>query len=67
VSPSDRRRGLSQHYDKDQNQDREDQRARTQEYDLAHDIGFQQIIAAHKADLKVRRGGWHESPRRARK
>ena len=50
-SPSDRRRGLSQNYDKDQKQDREDHRARTQEYDFAHYIGLQQVIATHEEHL----------------
>jgi len=45
---SDRRRGLSQNYDKDQNQDQEDQRARTEEYRFAHYIGLQQVLAPQK-------------------
>ena len=38
---SDWGRGLSQNYDKDQNQDREDQHTCTQEYDFAHYVGLQ--------------------------
>ena len=52
-SPSDRRRGLSQNYDKDQNQDREQQRARTEEYDFAHYIGLQQVGATQKTLRKT--------------
>jgi hypothetical protein len=46
--PSERRRGLSQNYDKYQNQDREDQPARAHEDNLTHYIGFQQVLTAHK-------------------
>jgi hypothetical protein len=46
--PSERRRGLSQNYNKYQNQDREDQPARAHEDNLAHYIGFQQVLTAHK-------------------
>jgi hypothetical protein len=38
---SDWRRGLGQNYDQDHNQDREDQRARTEEYDLAYHVGLE--------------------------
>jgi hypothetical protein len=48
VRPSERRRGLSQNYDKYQNQDREDQPARAHEDNLAHYIGFQQVLTTHK-------------------
>jgi hypothetical protein len=43
-----RRRSLSQNYDKAQNQDHEDQCARTHEYDFAHYIGLQQVFATDK-------------------
>jgi hypothetical protein len=39
---------LSQNYDKDQNQDREEQRTHTEEYDFAHYIGFQEVVATQK-------------------
>jgi hypothetical protein len=41
VQSSDRDEGLSENLDKDQNQDREKQCARTKEYDFAHQIGLQ--------------------------
>ena len=59
---SDRRRGLSQNYDKDQNQDQEDQRARTEEYRFAHYIGLQQILAPQKPPPERLKGEWHGSP-----
>jgi hypothetical protein len=52
TSASDRCRGLSQNYDKDQNQDHQDKRARTQEYDCAHGIGLQQVVATHKSGTR---------------
>jgi len=39
---------LSQNYEKDQNQDREEQRTHTEEYDFAHYIGFQEVVATQK-------------------
>ena len=39
---------MSQNDDKDQNQDQEDQRASTDQYDFAHYIGLQQVFTTHK-------------------
>jgi hypothetical protein len=39
---------LSQNYDKNQDQDRDHQRSRTQKYDFAHYIGLQQVGATQK-------------------
>jgi len=41
TSASDRHRSVSQNDEKDQNQDQEDQRASTDQYDFAHYIGLQ--------------------------